>query len=116
LLAIEDITERREDAEVRYQRLFETARDGMLIFDAETGKLIDVNPFFLELTGFTRERLIGCHLPEMEAFRLAKQTASVVEEARLHVSRHDGIRLGASDGRTVIRLVAMKLYKSIFAT
>jgi two-component system CheB/CheR fusion protein len=102
LLAIEDITERRRDAEVRYQRLFETARDGMLIFEAETGKLTDVNPFFLELTGFTRERLIGCHLPEIEAFRLAEQMAGVVEEARLHVARHDGIQLGTSDGRIIV--------------
>ncbi len=39
---------RGEVAEIRYQRLFETAKDGMLVFDAETDKLIDVNPFFLE--------------------------------------------------------------------
>ena len=49
LLAIEDVTERREEAEMRYQRLFETAKDGMLVFDSETERLTDVNPFFLEI-------------------------------------------------------------------
>src|SRR5439155_10294870 len=50
LLAIEDITERRraelavQTSEVRYRRLFETAKDGILILDADTGKIGDANP------------------------------------------------------------------------
>ncbi|TML18481.1 MAG: PAS domain S-box protein [Actinobacteria bacterium] len=45
LLAIEDITERRraelavQTSEVRYRRLFETAKDGILILDADTGRV-----------------------------------------------------------------------------
>jgi len=48
LLAIEDITERKKTeealkiSETRYQRLFETAQDGILILDAETGQISDV--------------------------------------------------------------------------
>jgi len=33
-------------SEIRYRRLFETAKEGILILDAETGKIVDVNPFF----------------------------------------------------------------------
>ena len=33
-------------SEVRYRRLFESAKDGILILDAVTGKIIDVNPFW----------------------------------------------------------------------
>ncbi|MBK6967267.1 MAG: PAS domain-containing protein [Bacteroidales bacterium] len=31
---------------VHYHRLFETSRDGILILNARSGKIIDVNPFF----------------------------------------------------------------------
>jgi PAS domain-containing protein len=57
LLAIEDVTDRRQSAaamehsEVRYRRLFQTAKDGILILDAETGKVIDANPFMTALLG-----------------------------------------------------------------
>jgi len=32
----------------RYRRLFETARDGILILDAATGRITEVNPFMTE--------------------------------------------------------------------
>ncbi len=38
LLALEDITERKRAAEARYRRLFEAAKDGMLIADAGYGR------------------------------------------------------------------------------
>ena len=31
-------------SELRYRRLFETAKDGILILDAQTGCIDDVNP------------------------------------------------------------------------
>ncbi len=100
LLAIEDVTERREEAEIRYQRLFETAKDAMLLFDMETGALTDVNPYFLELTGFGREQLIGRSLGEMEPFQSAGEAADIIAEARLQdVTRHDNVPLATADGR-----------------
>jgi PAS domain S-box-containing protein len=102
LLAIEDVTQRREEAEARYQRLFETAKDAMLVFDAETEKLTDVNPYFLELTGYGRERLIGCRLSEMESFRDAREGTRIVSEARSReVARHDDVNLITIDGRRI---------------
>ena len=32
-------------SETRYRRLFETAKDGILILDGDTGEIVDVNPF-----------------------------------------------------------------------
>jgi PAS domain S-box-containing protein len=58
LLGIEDITERKHmeqevaASEFRYRRLFETARDGILILDAETAQIEDVNPFLVDMLGF----------------------------------------------------------------
>ena len=94
------MTKRREEAEIRYQRLFETAKDAMLLFDMETEALTDVNPYFLELTGFGREQLIGRSLGEMEPFRNARDAAGIIAEARLHdVARHDNVPLATIDGR-----------------
>jgi two-component system CheB/CheR fusion protein len=108
LLAVEDVTERREEAEVRYQRLFETAKDGMLLFDAETEKLTDVNPFFLELTGYGRERLAGCRMNEMEVFRDAGAANDTIGEAKSHeIIRHEDVPLRTADRKRIeVELVA----------
>jgi len=46
-------------SERRYRRLFESAKDGILILDAETGMVVDVNPFLIELLGFSHANFIG---------------------------------------------------------
>ena len=52
----EEIVERSMKAsELRYRRLFETSQDGILILDAETGMIEDVNPYLSQIAGlFTR--------------------------------------------------------------
>jgi hypothetical protein len=37
------------DSETRYRRVFETAQDGILIRDADSGLIVDVNLFFVGL-------------------------------------------------------------------
>jgi PAS domain-containing protein len=49
-------------SEMRYRRLFETAQDGILIINAESGEITDVNPFLSEMQGYTKEYLIGQEL------------------------------------------------------
>ncbi|MFZ2162497.1 MAG: PAS domain S-box protein [Sideroxyarcus sp.] len=71
---IKDITERKQAqtgllvSETRYRRLFEAAKDGILILDAETGMIVDVNPFLIEMTGLSREEFLGKHLWELGFF------------------------------------------------
>jgi len=52
-------------SEIRYRRLFEAAQDGILILDAATRKITDVNPFMTELLGYTRNELVGKELWEI---------------------------------------------------
>ena len=56
-------------SEVRYRRLFETAQDGILILDADTGRIMDVNPFLLDMLGFPREQILGKTLWEIGLFK-----------------------------------------------
>ena len=70
-----DITERKlaEEAhkasELRYRRLFESAKDGILIVDADTGKIVDANPYMMETLGYSYEELIGRELWEIGVFK-----------------------------------------------
>ena len=57
-----------EVSELRYRRLFETAQDGILILDADTGKIIDVNPFLLDLLNYPFESIVGRQLWEIGLF------------------------------------------------
>jgi len=57
-----------EVSELRYRRLFETAQDGIVILDANTGKIIDVNPFLLDLLDYPFESIIGLQLWEIGLF------------------------------------------------
>ena len=57
-----------EVSELRYRRLFETAQDGILILDARSGEIIDVNPFLLDLLDYPFESIIGRQLWEIGLF------------------------------------------------
>ena len=58
-----------QDSEKRYRRLFEAAKDGILILDAKTGKVDDVNPFLLQLLGYSYDDLYGKHIWELGVFK-----------------------------------------------
>lgn len=66
-----DITEIRRvqnkiaASEIRFRRLFEAARDGILILDAATGRILDANPFMEEILGYSYEQLLEKHLWEL---------------------------------------------------
>lgn len=69
LLAIDDITESRQldlvrRSERRYRRLFEAAKDGILIVDSATLKITDANPVICDLLETNREDLVGHELQQ----------------------------------------------------
>jgi diguanylate cyclase (GGDEF)-like protein/PAS domain S-box-containing protein len=72
---IRDITERKRAqefllaSEIRYRRLFESAKDGILILDADTGKIEDVNPYLIEMLGYSKEELVEKMVWEIGAFK-----------------------------------------------
>jgi nitrogen fixation negative regulator NifL len=71
----QDITEKTraqealQASELRYRRLFESAKDGILILDADTGQIVDVNPYLLEMLGYTKKELVGKELWEIGVFK-----------------------------------------------
>jgi PAS domain S-box-containing protein len=69
-------------SELRYRRLFETAQDGILILDANTGKIIDVNPFLLDLLDYPFESMIGLQLWEIGLFEDIAANQAAFEKLR----------------------------------
>jgi PAS domain S-box-containing protein len=61
--------EKRRRAEIHYQRLFETAQDGILVLDGETGTVVDVNPAVENILGYRRKEMLGKHFFEISPFR-----------------------------------------------
>ena len=108
LLAFEDITERKfaEEAlivsEIRYRRLFESAKDGILILDAVTGKIIDVNPYLIELLGYAREKFIDKEVWEFGFFNdAAASKEKFLELQQKEYVRYEDLPLKSVDGRMI---------------
>jgi len=89
-------------SEARYRRLFESAKDGILILDAETGKIVDVNPFLIDLLGYSKEEFIEKSIWEIGAFYdLIENKDKFLELQEDEYVRYDDLPLVTSDGRTI---------------
>jgi len=55
---VRDITERRQLKQA-YQDVFENVSDGLVVHEPDTGEMVEVNERFCEMTGYSREELIG---------------------------------------------------------
>ncbi len=100
-----DVTERmqaeegRRTSELRYRRLFESAKEGILILDARSGRIVDVNPFLLEMLDYSKEELVGTEIWEIETFNDA--IASKAGFARLQqqgYTLHEDLALKSRKG------------------
>jgi len=89
------------DSEVRYRRLFEAAQDGIMILDAESGVIHDVNPYLMNLLGMSREEVLGKPIWEVRQLKdLVASSADLAELQQKEHVRHDHL-LEAADGSEV---------------
>jgi len=87
-------------AKSRNRPTFETPQDGVLVLEADTGKIIDVNPFLIEMLGYSPNKFLGKKLwkidlfneivPDKDAFR------SLYEKKYI---RHEHIPLKTREGK-----------------
>lgn len=99
------------DSELRYRRLFEAAQDGILILEAESGVIVDANPFILDLLGFSLEQLAGKRLWEIGAFADIFANKEKFKELQdTGYARYEGLPLVASDGRKLFVEFVSNIY------
>ncbi len=103
-----DITARRlaeeklKNSEVRYRRLFESARDGILILDADSGQIVDVNPYLVEMLGYSHEKFMGKLLWDIGFSKnIEDSKASFIELQDEGYVRYDDLPLKTKNGKLI---------------
>ncbi len=88
-------------SEIRYRRLFEAARDGILMLDPCTRKITDANPFMVELLDYGREELLGKELWQIGLLRdeIANRQAFLELQEKYYV-RYENLPLRSRSGRS----------------
>jgi two-component system cell cycle sensor histidine kinase/response regulator CckA len=89
-------------SEVRYRRVFEAAKDGIVILDGESGAILDVNPDLLDLLGCSRADLLGRQMWDLGPFKdiVASKVAFAELQANDYIA-YDDLPLLAVDGRRI---------------
>ena len=108
-LAARDREEQRINAEkelrsseTRYRRLFETAHDGILILEEETGMIIDANPYILNLLGYPLDYFVGKYLWELGFFKDKSLAQNAFAELKTNgYIKYEDLPLETKDGTPV---------------
>lgn len=108
VITFSDITEIKKmenmlaASESRFHRLFETAKDGILILNAESGKIEDVNQFLIDMLGYTREQLITKSIWDIGFLEdIISNKDKFLELQGKEYVRYDNLPLETADGRRI---------------
>jgi PAS domain S-box-containing protein len=95
-------------SKLSYRRLFETAKDGILILEAETGRINDVNPFLTKLLGFTHHEMVGLTVGELSPFEDFESNQMMLERLQKDgYVRYDDLPLQTRKaGRVAVEFVS----------
>ena len=111
------------DLELRYRRLFEAAQDGILILDAGSGAITDVNPFLIDMLGYSHDEFINRKLWEVGAFKdiqASKDAFKALQNEKYN--RYEDLPLKAKDGHLVqvefwirVRWIDRRIFREVSA-
>lgn len=104
VITFTDITSAKQAEEAlvsenRYRRLFESAKDGIIILDAQTGKIIDVNPFLIELLRYSKEQFMEKFIWEIGSLKdIVANKEKFKELQKKKIVRYENLPLETADG------------------
>ncbi|MGA3281922.1 MAG: PAS domain S-box protein [Smithella sp.] len=100
-------------SETRYRRLFETAQDGILILNAETGEINDVNPYMIDMLHYSREEFLGMKLWEVSPFKDKAFNKSAFKELQdKGYIRYKDLPLETKEGKPVAVEFVSNVYQA----
>ena len=110
----ETTTERALRAsELRYRRLFEAAKDGILILDFDTGRITDVNPFLVELLGIPHSEMVGQTVGDLSPFKDAMSNQAMLERLQKDgYVRYEDLPLKTKDRREIAVEFVSNVYQA----
>lgn len=98
-------------SETRYRRLFEAAKDGIAILNAETGQIDDANPFLLDLLGYTLSEVQQKTIWELGPISdSGKAHAAFAKLKADRYVRYEDLPLQTKDGRRIAVEFVSNLY------
>ena len=102
---IEDIkksAEKLNTSEIKYRLLFEAAKDGILILDAESGQIVDANPCLMEMLGYSHTELLGKELWEIGVFKnIAASKEAFWELQKIDYIRFEDMPMETKAGKLI---------------
>ena len=102
LLALADVTDRKKAAEAQYRRLFEAAKDGILVIDADSGQINDANASVTQVFGYSRDELAGQPFWETVLMSEVPDCKGILDRLRSEeIVRLPDCSLRAKDGRRI---------------
>ena len=100
-------------SETRYRRLFETAQDGILILNAETGQIDDVNPYMIDMLHYSYEEFLGKQLWEVSPFKNTVLNIAAFEELQEKgYIRYKDLPLETKEGKPIAVEFVSNVYKA----
>jgi two-component system CheB/CheR fusion protein len=89
-------------SETRYRRLFESTKDGILILNAETGKIVDVNPCLIKLLGYSKNEFTEKAIWEIGFLKdLVSNKEKFLELQKDEVIRYENLPLETFEGKKI---------------
>lgn len=100
-------------SELSYRRLFEAARDGILILEVDEGRITDVNPFLTELLGFSHAEMVGQTVGELSPFKDIESNQAMLERLQQHgYARYENLPLETRDGHHIAVEFVSNVYQA----
>jgi len=100
-------------SELSYRRLFEAAQDGILILDVDTGRITDVNPFVVNLLGYSHAEMVGKTVGELSPFHDIVHNQAMLERLqRDGYVRYEDLPLKTKDRRHIAVEFVSNIYQA----
>ena len=110
---VANVEQALRDSELSYRRLFEAAKDGILILDVETGRINDVNPFVTELLGFSHSEMVGKTVGELSPFKNIEENRIMLRRLQKDgYVRYEDLPLETRDGRQIAVEFVSNVYQA----